>query len=97
MALREGGASTHMEPLERSVVNRFDPIPIRELTACQGREIPWSEFVKHSCATEDLWLVIEGHVYDLWPWGTSRQHCMRSAKGRVRCGGAAAQLTSAQA
>lgn len=75
VALREGGASSHMDPLEKSVINRFDPVPIRELTACTAREIPWSEFVKHSCATEDLWLVIDGHVYDLWPWGTCKQCC----------------------
>src|SRR3990167_6836709 len=42
---------------------------VEKINTCFTREIEWEEFLKHSCATKDLWLVIGGHVYDMWLWG----------------------------
>ena len=50
-------------------MNQGDTPKIPRAILCQETEIQWEEFLKHSCETEDLWIVIDGHVYNMWPWG----------------------------
>ena len=48
----------------------LEPTPhIPRAVLCKENEIEWEDFMKHSCESEDLWVVINGHVYDMWPWG----------------------------
>ena len=36
---------------------------------CAEGRIEWSEFITHSCESKNLWILIDGTVYDVWPWG----------------------------
>ena len=55
-------------------------VPINQLDAthdnkvdnsrkCDENLILWSEFSKHSCDNQNLWVIIDNKVYDMWPWG----------------------------
>lgn len=36
---------------------------------CAENPIEWEDFLTHSCENENLWILIDGKVYDMWPWG----------------------------
>lgn len=40
-----------------------------KVDTCETRHIDWEEFIQHTCENENLWILIDGNVYDMWPWG----------------------------
>lgn len=44
-------------------------IPDEKIDTCDTAQIEWTEFIQHTCEKENLWVLIDGHVYDMWPWG----------------------------
>ena len=56
------------------VIWRGDGSELPKVNTCETVSIEWDEFVKHSCDNENLWVLVDGMVLDMWPWGTFNRH-----------------------